>query len=425
MQRENDKEKNQTPPAATKDVNRLKNAWTRLFKMQSNIGRGRRSKSVGQISSVELVTGADGRQRVQINLVGGGKVLDAGDKRSVFREMLPQKSVNLGRIASLLDAVREFGFDAVASGLSPAMKALLMKACRHCGVALKKQEKAKPAPVQSKSSFKWLFNLRAEHAKAFASSEQRLTPPPAPPVVEITSPRKLQNAVDHQKAANKAYLDYVLKRAEERARAKFLDHLREHLTEIERKKGADLTDGEKDVLKLANRYGLKADRAAEKPSERQSRARRKLDVNNLPRDILCEMHAAKKRYRAICDAKNQAVELTGAEHARDCANAKDKPLTSDVLAREAAAKLPADRSVENLQTFLKEIGERLDERRAEAKAARQERRDRVRDILRQVCATPDNRREKTPAQSARRKNFKDALSPSLLNEIVKRRQTTR
>ncbi|HAW34308.1 MAG TPA: hypothetical protein DCX19_06785, partial [Alphaproteobacteria bacterium] len=91
--------------------------------------------------------------------------------------------------------------------------------------------------------------------------------------------------------------------------------------------------------------------------------------------------------------------------------AKGKPLTSDVLAREAAAKLPADRSVENLQTFLKEIGERLDERRAEAKAARQERRDRIRGILRQVCATPDNRREKTPAQSARRKNFKDALPP--------------
>lgn len=423
MQRENDKEKNQTPPAATKDVNRLKNAWTRLFKMQSNIGRGRRSKSVGQISSVELVTGADGRQRVQINLVGGGKVLDAGDKRSVFREMLPQKSVNLGRIASLLDAVREFGFDAVASGLSPSMKALLMKACRHCGINLKKREKIKTAPVQSNPRFKWLFNLRNEQNKALSL----LTPPAPPPSVEINSPRQLQNAVNRQIATNKEYLDYVLKRTEERARDRFFDHLREHLAEIKQKNGSLLTDEEKNILKLAKRYGLEANRNEETPSKHQMRARQELDTTTLPHDIQCEMHAAKKRYRAICDAKNKAVKLAEAEHACHRIGKDGQPLTSDALAREAAAKLPADRSIENLQSFLKEIGERLDERRAEIKTARQEHRDRVCNILRQVCATTDRRCEKKPTRSANahRKNFKDALSPTLLREIAGERLATR
>lgn len=424
MQREKDKEKNPLPSAAVnKDINRLKGAWTHLLKMQSNMGRGRRSKSVGQIASIELVTDTDGRQKVQINLVGGGKVLDAGDKRAVFQEMLPQKNINLGRIASLLDAVREFGFDAVAAGLSPAMKALLMKACRHCGINLKKREKIKTAPVQSNSRFKWLFNLRNEQNKALSL----LTPPAPPPSVEINSPRQLQNAVNRQIATNKEYLDYVLKRTEERARDRFFDHLRGHLAEIKQKNGSLLTDEEKNILKLAKRYGLEANRNEETPSKHQMRARQELDTTTLPHDIQCEMHAAKKRYRAICDAKNKAVKLAEAEHACHRIGKDGQPLTSDALAREAAAKLPADRSIENLQSFLKEIGERLDERRAEIKTARQEHRDRVCNILRQVCATTDRRCEKKPTRSANahRKNFKDALSPTLLRKIAGERLATR
>lgn len=424
MQREKDKEKNPLPSAAVnKDINRLKGAWTHLLKMQSNMGRGRRSKSVGQIASIELVTDTDGRQKVQINLVGGGKVLDAGDKRAVFQEMLPQKNINLGRIASLLDAVREFGFDAVAAGLSPSMKALLMKACRHCGINLKKREKIKTAPVQSNPRFKWLFNLRNEQNKALSL----LTPPAPPPSVEINSPRQLQNAVNRQIATNKEYLDYVLKRTEERARDRFFDHLRGHLAEIKQKNGSLLTDEEKNILKLAKRYGLEANRNEETPSKHQMRARQELDTTTLPHDIQCEMHAAKKRYRAICDAKNKAVKLAEAEHACHRIGKDGQPLTSDALAREAAAKLPADRSIENLQSFLKEIGERLDERRAEIKTARQEHRDRVCNILRQVCATTDRRCEKKPTRSANahRKNFKDALSPTLLREIAGERLATR
>lgn len=424
MQREKDKEKNPLPSAAVnKDINRLKGAWTHLLKMQSNMGRGRRSKSVGQIASIELVTDTDGRQKVQINLVGGGKVLDAGDKRAVFQEMLPQKNINLGRIASLLDAVREFGFDAVAAGLSPSMKALLMKACRHCGINLKKREKIKTAPVQSNPRFKWLFNLRNEQNKALSL----LTPPALPPSVEINSPRQLQNAVNRQIATNKEYLDYVLKRTEERARDRFFDHLRGHLAEIKQKNGSHLTDEEKNILKLAKRYGLEANRNEETPSKHQMRARQELDTTSLPHDIQCEMHAAKKRYRAICDAKNKAVKLAEAEHACHRIGKDGQPLTSDALAREAAAKLPADRSIENLQSFLKEIGERLDERRAEIKTARQEHRDRVCNILRQVCATTDRRYEKKPTRSANahRKNFKDALSPTLLREIAGERLATR
>lgn len=424
MQREKDKEKNPLPSAAVnKDINRLKGAWTHLLKMQSNRGRGRRSKSVGQIASIELVTDTDGRQKVQINLVGGGKVLDAGDKRAVFQEMLPQKNINLGRIASLLDAVREFGFDAVAAGLSPSMKALLMKACRHCGINLKKREKIKTAPVQSKPRFKWLFNLRNEQNKALSL----LTPPAPPPSVEINSPRQLQNAVNRQIAMNKEYLDYVLKRTEERARDRFFDHLRGHLAEIKQKDGSFLTDEEKNILKLAKRYGLEANRNEETPSKHQMRARQELDTTTLPHDIQCEMHAAKKRYRAICDAKNKAVKLAEAEQVCHRIGKDGQPLTSDALAREAAAKLPADRSIENLQSFLKEIGERLDERRAEIKTARQERRDRVCNILRQVCATTDRRCEKKPTRSANahRKNFKDALSPTLLREIAGERLATR
>lgn len=424
MQREKDKEKNPLPSAAVnKDINRLKGAWTHLLKMQSNMGRGRRSKSVGQIASIELVTDTDGRQKVQINLVGGGKVLDAGDKRAVFQEMLPQKNINLGRIASLLDAVREFGFDAVAAGLSPSMKALLMKACRHCGINLKKREKIKTAPVQSNPRFKWLFNLRNEQNKALSL----LTPPVPPPSVEINSPRQLQNAVNRQIAMNKEYLDYVLKRTEERARDRFFDHLRGHLAEIKQKNGSLLTDEEKNILKLAKRYGLEANRNEETPSKHQMRARQELDTTNLPHDIQCEMHAAKKRYRAICDAKNKAVKLAEAEHACHRIGKDGQPLTSDALAREAAAKLPADRSIENLQSFLKGIGERLDERRAEIKTARQEHRDRVCNILRQVCATTDRRYEKKPTRSANahRKNFKDALSPTLLREIAGERLATR
>lgn len=424
MQREKDKEKNPLPSAAVnKDINRLKGAWTHLLKMQSNMGRGRRSKSVGQIASIELVTDTDGRQKVQINLVGGGKVLDAGDKRAVFQEMLPQKNINLGRIASLLDAVREFGFDAVAAGLSPSMKALLMKACRHCGINLKKREKIKTAPVQSNPRFKWLFNLRNEQNKALSL----LTPPAPPPSVEINSPRQLQNAVNRQIATNKEYLDYVLKRTEERARNRFFDHLRGHLAEIKQKNGNLLTDEEKNILKLAKRYGLEANRNEETPSKHQMRARQELDTTTLPHDIQCEMHAAKKRYRAICDAKNKAVKLAEAEQVCHRIGKDGQPLTSDALAREAAAKLPADRSIENLQSFLKEIGERLDERRAEIKTARQEHRDRVCNILRQVCATTDRRCEKKPTRSANahRKNFKDALSPTLLREIAGERLATR
>lgn len=174
-----------------KDLYRLKSAWERLQKIQNEIpARFRKRQADFQISSVKIVKGASGQETVQISLLNGKKIMDIGDQRAVSKNDA-QKNVNIGRILSLLDAVRQYGFTAVAMGLSPAMKALLLKACKNCGIPLQvKQKKLSYNVVKSKSP-QILADLSGRNNQYKQPEEENL--------ISADSVRSLQDTILRQK----------------------------------------------------------------------------------------------------------------------------------------------------------------------------------------------------------------------------------
>lgn len=370
--------------APSKDLNRILGAWERLMKEQTEIaGRSRKSKTAGQISSVGIVRDENGNASVRVALVGGGKVMDAGDRRDAFQSMIPQKSINIGRIISLLNAVRLYGYDTVAAGLSPEMKAMLLKACERCGISLSGQPKTarvnvsvnlygdKDAPVFSKDG--------GDGAKGRDAAWQMPWPEGA-----IATPSALKTAAQEQKMRNESYLKFVLNRAKERVKQEYFDRLVQQAGMIgqAQAKGEPLTAEQKNVLALVDALGL----GAEQPTEKQMREREKFPLKKLPKDLHKKLHEEIERYETICKAKNMAADYVCHKHLHDLECGCGCCCSAEEFAREAAEHLPPakERRGDNLRQALEDISERLAEKRAERKENRKARRQKLSQLMTKI-----------------------------------------
>ncbi len=410
-----------------KDLYRLKSAWERLQKIQNEIpARFRKRQADFQISSVKIVKGASGQETVQISLLNGKKIMDIGDQRAVFQKMMPQKNVNIGRILSLLDAVRQYGFTAVAMGLSPAMKALLLKACKNCGIPLQvKQKKLSYNVVKSKSP-QILADLSGRNNQYKQPEEENL--------ISADSVRSLQDTILRQKKENDERLKYVLHRAQERAREKYFDQLRTALIEIEQlqKSGVSLTDEQLKTKQLAERFGLKSDKNNETITDRQKKERQLMPLRELPPDIQDELRNEKKRYRAIRASKNKAAELVHAMHARDFEKGRSLKLSAAELAREAASYLPPpdQRNIQNLKFSMENIKSQTVQEKEELNKIKKEKQNRAAALMVQTMSAAAPKKTKLQQQiksieqpyTVHRKSF---LSNAVMQELINRRQAER
>lgn len=411
----------------TKDPYRLKSAWERLQKAQAEmLSRFKKSKAVGQISSVKIVTDMSGKKTVQISLVGGGKIMDAGDKRAVFQKMMPKKNVNIGRILSLLDAVRQYGFAAVAMGLSPAMKALLLKACKNCGIPLQVKQKKPSYNMVNSASPQILADLSGRNNRYKQPEEENL--------FSVDSARSLQDTIQRQKKENDDRLRYVLHRAQDRAREKYFDRLRTALIEIEQlqKSGVSLTDEQLKAKQLAERFGLKSDKNNETITDQLKKERQSMPLRELPQDIQDELRNEKKRYRAIRASKNKAAELVHAMHARDFEKGRSLKLSAAELAREAASYLPPpnQRNIQNLKFSMEKIKNQTVQEKEELNKIKKEKQDRAAALMVKTMSAAAPKKTKLQQQiksieqpcTVHRKSF---LSNAVMQELINRRQAER
>lgn len=363
--------------APSKDLNRILGAWKRLMREQTEIaGRSRKSKTAGQISSVGIVRDENGNASVRVDLVGGGKVMDAGDRRDAFQSMMPQKSMNIGRIISLLNAVRLYGYDTVVAGLSPEMKALLLKACERCGIPLSGPAKTarvnQAMNVYGDQDRSPLFSKESAGAKGQNALWQ--TPWPER---DISTPSALKLAAQEQKRRNESYLKFVLERAKERVKQEYFDRLTQQAGAVRQAqaKGEVLTAEQKGVLALADKLGL----GSEKPTPEQMRERKSFSLKKLPEDLHKKWHEEIKRYNAICKAKNMAADYVCHKHMNDLECGCGCHCTAEEFAREAATHLPPaeERRGEKLRQAVERISEKLAEKRAERTENRKMRRQKL------------------------------------------------
>lgn len=121
-----------------KEPRRLFEFWKKFqAKQEEALKRAGISSAASKISSVRIVALKNGKEGVKVDFVGGGGVIDVGNKAHIFRRVnrsLPSPS----KIRTLMAAIREKGWDAVAADLDPATREILLKACSTAGVKLEK-----------------------------------------------------------------------------------------------------------------------------------------------------------------------------------------------------------------------------------------------------------------------------------------------
>lgn len=121
-----------------KEPRRLLEFWKKFqTKQEEALKRAGISSAASKISSVRIVSLKNGKEGVKVDFVGGGGVIDVGNKAHIFRRVnrsLPSPS----KIRTLMAAIREKGWDAVAADLDPATREILLKACLTAGVKLEK-----------------------------------------------------------------------------------------------------------------------------------------------------------------------------------------------------------------------------------------------------------------------------------------------
>ena len=92
-----------------KEPRRLFEFWKKFqTKQEEAFKRAGISSAASKISTVRLVTLKSGKEAVKVDFVGGGGVIDAGNKAHIFRRVnrnLPSPS----KIRMLLAAIREKG----------------------------------------------------------------------------------------------------------------------------------------------------------------------------------------------------------------------------------------------------------------------------------------------------------------------------
>ncbi len=174
-----------------KEPRRLFEFWKKFqTKQEEAFKRAGISSAASKISTVRLVTLKSGKEAVKVDFVGGGGVIDAGNKAHIFRRVnrnLPSPS----KIRMLLAAIREKGWDAVAADLDPATREVLLKACSSAGVKLEKSSASKKSAALARAQLK--------SAPTAAKAPEYLIGKPATPGLDV-----LIGAVAASKAAEDA-----------------------------------------------------------------------------------------------------------------------------------------------------------------------------------------------------------------------------
>ena len=412
--------KKKTPDGSSVDINRLMSAWEQLQKEQESMPFRKRRTC---ISSVKIVDDGKGHKSVQVNLSDGGKINDIGDKKDVFRSMEPQKQINLGRLASLLEAVRALGFAAVAMGLPPELKRALLHACERCGIPLKVEKKQKQnnnTALQNKTA-----SNSSSAPTSFMSALKEKERSVASSNIKITSPGSLDITVRQLQQQNKDYLENRLRRCENEIKEDFFDQCRKQLPVITGKKKNDLTLEEKKMLDVANRCGLSPDTKLEKPTLEQTKARTSLLLFELPQEFQKEFTERKNRYCSICQAKNRALEVTRTELTYKYQTNKRFNISETEMIQSATSLLPPKEKWEqkHLGHFMQHMSGRLKDAQTKMTAFRQEKR---KEIAAHLISTMEsfrkdeilsaNRKQQTPTIKHRQSFVQNVLVQDLMKD---------
>ena len=413
----------------------LKMAWEKLQKDQKQSF----SRNIKRISSVEIVKDLSGKRSVQVNLIGGGRIVDNGNKKNLFKKMTPQRNVNIGRVLHLLEDVRKYGFDAVAMGLSPAMKELLLKACKRCGIPL--------TPVKQKKANVIKFNTTKDtmflsEEKASTSLENKLSPIAAQSVMDLpfddhkplNTLTELEIVFKQQKQQNDLYCQTVVKRCEERGKDKYFDQMRSRLVEIEKleSQSLPLTNEQKKIKKQALSLGVKTDKNAENLTADQEKNRRNFALRNLPPDIRQEIKANKTRYKEILASKNKAAELIKMSHAKDFQTGHHVCLSREQLQKEFQSLLPdaAHRDTETMKKCSRQLQEKINMEKRQQKKERQEKQKNITNLIQKTMLSSPARttglqtflQQTNTYPVTRRKSF---ISNAIAYQILQERQNQR
>ena len=349
-------------------------AWEGLQKEQESMPF-RKQRTC--ISSVKIVDDGKGHKSVQVNLSDGGKINDIGDKKDVFHSMLPKKQINLGRLASLLDAVRALGFAAVAMGLPPELKRALLHACERCGIPLKveKKQKQNNMAIQNKTA----SNSSSAAPTSFMSALKERERSATSSNIRITSLNSLDITVRRLQQQNKDYLENRLRRCENEIKEDFFDQCRKQLPVIAGKRKDDLTIEERKILEFSNRCGLASDTNLEKPTLEQIKARSSLLLFELPQEFQKKFTERKNRYCSICQAKNKALEVMQTELTHKYQENKHFNISETDMIQSATSLLPPKEKWEqkHLGRFMQNMSGRLKETKTKISAFRQEKRKQI------------------------------------------------
>ena len=412
----------------------LKMAWEKLQKDQKQSF----SRNIKRISSVEIVKDLSGKRSVQVNLVGGGRINDVGNKKNLFKKMSPQRNINIGRVLHLLEDVRKYGFDAVAMGLSPAMKELLLKACKRCGIPLTPAKKKTNSVVKSNTTKETMSFSEEKEPK---SSENNL--PPIPQALmdlpfddhkPLNTLTELEIVFKQQKQQNDLYCQTVVKRCEERGKDKYFDQMRSRLVEIEKleSQSLPLTNEQKKIKKQALSLGVKTDKNAENLTADQERNRQNFALRNLPPDIRQEIKANKTRYKEILASKNKAAELIKMSHAKDFQTGHHVCLSREQLQKEFQSLLPdaAHRDTETMKKCSRQLQEKINMEKRQQKKERQEKQKNITNLIQKTMLSSPARttglqtflQQTNTYPVTRRKSF---ISNAIAYQILQERQNQR
>ncbi|MBO4642995.1 MAG: hypothetical protein J5716_00120 [Alphaproteobacteria bacterium] len=422
-QKDTEKKQEASPKKEEKDSNflqpdlrRLKKAWEKVQHHQTYYPRFRRK---ARISSVKIVKNEKGNKSIEVQMSDGGKFNDVGDKRDLFIAMASKKKPSLQQLMALVEAVRAMGFDAVAMGLPPELKKMLMRACKQCNVPLKPKEVKKVRLSSSHSSEK-------KSSSSFSSSSSPLSPnywdyvKPNPyrlplPDYPITSVASLDQAVEEQKRLNKEYLENRLKRCQDEIKDEFFDQYRRQLKDIEKAiaEGKPLNKNQQMIKQFADMYGLKADKSQEKPNKEQAKAREKLGIKDLPKEFQEEYKKRETHYKGIYESKNMALEVVRNEMQTNYfKNGAAINMSQMDLAKAAVLHMPKpeDRNAQTMAETKKKLKDSLAKSSSELKRTKEAHRTRTKAVL----FKKDPSEKEAPTPKKKRKSPNDLMRKSYM-----------
>lgn len=390
----------------------LKHVWKKLQYQQNRIP-SRQSK----ISLVERVKDNNGNEYIEIHLSDGGSIKDVGDQKALFQKMMPKK-INIGRLLSLLSAVRLFGFNAVAERLSAEMKRALAYLCKKNGIPLAPSQKKKTKHLSSSGI------SDNKDKNPFAHQRERNANALSAP---ITSNDALNLAIQQQKKENKRFLDNRLKRCEDEIKEEFFDSLRKELVEIEKRKteNKQLNEAQKTIEKMACFYGIDTDKIKEQTPEQKKHCK-ELKISSLPAHLQKKSAERINHYKNICNTKNKAIDAVYFRLKHDsCLKNAPINISRKELAEKAASLLPppAQRDEISLKETEKNIQNQIKKDIQEINDFRKKQKEDVKNILRNNYAhsksnTSFLKEINKIIIKTKRKSFKQ--NPTVYNLINKR-----